>query len=109
MPVELATFAVVDKGALGIAIGESERDGLKAALAAGSTQPLLHFSYRGDFYADFLKKVMAQVPSGQDAQETELTIRLLDASARAVERSTFELGVSDQGIDMVMDLRVKQD
>lgn len=109
MPVELATYAVVDKGALGIAIGESERDGLKAALAAGSTQPLLHFSYRGDFYADFLKKVMAQVPSGQDAQETELTIRLLDASARAVERSTFELGVSDQGIDMVMDLRVKQD
>lgn len=107
-PVEMATFAAVDKGALGIAIGDAERDGLKAALAPGRSQPILQFNYRGDFYADFLRKVMTQLPVEEDREQTELTLRLMDASARMIERSSFELGVSDQGIDIIVEMRVKK-
>ncbi len=106
-PVELAAFAVVDKGALGIAVGEAERADLKTALAPGRSQPLLQFNYSGAFYADFLKQAMSQMPADEDQEANELTLRLMDASARMIDRSSFELGVSDQGIDMVFDARVK--
>lgn len=106
-PVQLSAFAAVDKGALGIAVGETERGSLQAALAPGRNQPLLQFNYSGAFYADFLKQAMAQMPADQDPEETERTMRLLDASSRMIDRASFELGVSDQGIDIVLDMRVK--
>lgn len=71
-PVDLQLFGAASSQALGIAIGEAQRDSLRASLAVNATgpQPLLQFSYQGKFYGGVMRSVMEEAakadPSAPD-------------------------------------------
>lgn len=99
-PVEMPMFGAASAQALGIAFGESAAARLPQQLKvdAGSTQPLIQFSYDGAFYGRMMKQVMERAEQDPDAPDMSA---MFDLYEKMLGRVEGRLLFTDQGIEFV--------
>jgi hypothetical protein len=98
-PVDLRLFGAAGGQALGIAIGEAQRDSLRTSLAvdAGGPQPLLQFSYQGKFYGGVMRSVMEEAAKADpNAPDMSAMFKLYEDM---IERADGQILFSAEGIE----------
>ncbi|MCG6116871.1 MAG: hypothetical protein MEQ07_01580 [Aquimonas sp.] len=107
-PVDLQLFGAASGQALGIAIGESQRDSLRAALAVNSAgpQPLLQFNYQGAFYGGLMRVVMEEeAKANPDAPDMSEMFKIYEDM---IERVDGQLLFSADGIELTSEYTAPQ-
>lgn len=98
-PVELQLFGAASSQALGIAIGEAQRDSLRASLAvdAAGPQPLFQFSYQGKFYGGVMRSVMEEAAKADpNAPDMSAMFKLYED---LIERADGQMLFTADGIE----------
>lgn len=98
-PAELQLFGAASSQALGIAIGEAQRNSLRASLAVDPTgpQPLFQFSYQGRFYGGLMRSVMEEAAKADpDAPDMSAMFKVYEDM---VERSDAQMLFTGDGIE----------
>lgn len=107
-PDTLQLFGAASAEALGIALGEGQRDRLQSALAvdAGADRPLLQFSYRGAVYGSLMRMVTQQAAiDDPDAPDMSAMFELYEDM---IERVDGQLLFSADGIEFTSEVVVPQ-
>lgn len=100
-PVELELFGAASANVLGIAVGASERDGLKAAMAVDTAgpQPIMQGGYQGKFYADMMRQ-MAELAAQEDPNAPDMRA-MFDLYERFIARTETQLLFTEAGIELI--------
>lgn len=102
-PEGLALFGAASANALGIAVGESQRDSLHAALAVDTTgpQPLFQFSYQGRFYGGLMRQVLEEAAKADpNAPDMSAMFKLYEDM---IERVDGQMLFTGEGIEFTSD------
>jgi hypothetical protein len=100
-PEDLQLFGAVSASALGIAIGESQRDSLVSALVADAKgpQPLFQFGYDGAFYGRMMKHMM-ELSAPQSPGQPDMSA-MFDMYEKTIKRLDAQVLLTPAGIEMI--------